>query len=365
MRVAFVSPETTRRRDSADARRIERVAGLLADRGHEVSVFCAQWWNDYTAERTVDGVRYRGLTVGTATTAFVSRLPVALARYRPAVVHARLTPPHTALAARAGATAARAPLVVEHSGERSVGGRRGAAAVAAADRTVVPSELVQTAVRKQGASKATTRTIPEGIDYQRIAATDSAADVDIAYAHSLDETANLEALLLALAELRSREWTATVVGDGPRREEYERQAETLRIADRVAFVGSPDRDRRLALYRGAHVFVQTATRVQFPLELLRALAAGAVGIVEYQSGSSAHELIENYDRGYRVTNTETMADAIAAAGGLERRTADQRWQAYSHERVLEQYLSLYDELTGGEPDTAARPPQSAGAGGGR
>jgi|APHM01.1.fsa_nt_gi Glycosyltransferase len=365
MRVAFVSSETTRRRDSADARRIERVAGLLAARGHDVTVFCAQWWNDYTAERTVDGVRYCGLTVGTATAAFVSRLPVALARYRPAVVHARLTPPHTALAARAGATVARAPLVVEHSGEQSIDGQRGTAAVAAADRIVVPSELVQTAVRQQGANKATTRTIPESIDYQQIAATDPAAGVDIVYAHSLDETANLEALLLALAELRSREWTATIVGDGPRREEYERQVEALRIADRVAFAGWPDRDRRRALYRGAHVFVQTATRVQFPLELLRGLAAGTVGIVEYHSGSSAHELIEKYDRSYRVTDTETMADAITAAGGLEHRTVDQRWQTYSHERVLEQYLSLYDELTDSEPNAASRPPRSAGAEAGR
>ena len=346
MRVAFVVPETTRHRETSGGARLERIARLLADRGHDVTVLCAQWWNDYSAERVVDGVSYRGLTVGSASASFASRLPVALARIRPDVVHTQLLPPRVTLAAATGATLARAPLVAEQFGETPIEGRRGRAAARAADRIVVPSELVRTAVREAGASEATTLVVPESIAYREIETTEPASGVDIAYAHRLDETANLEALLLALAELRTLGWTATIVGDGPQRAAYERQAAELRIDDRVRFVGDPDRERRISLYRDAHVFVQTATRVLFPTELLWALAAGCVGIVEYHSASSAHELIKNYDRSFRVTDTEATAAAIREASELEHRTVDQRWRSFGHESVLEQYTGLYGELTG-------------------
>jgi len=50
--------------------------------------------------------------------------------------------------------------------------------------------------------------------------------IDVIYARRLDEGANLESLLLGLAELRGRDWQANVIGDGPERETYERLART-------------------------------------------------------------------------------------------------------------------------------------------
>jgi glycosyltransferase involved in cell wall biosynthesis len=82
-------------------------------------------------------------------------------------------------------------------------------------------------------------------------------------------------MLLGLAELRGKDWSATVIGDGPERAAYEEQAADLRIDDRIDFVGACDRNERIAYYRGAHVFVQTAFRAQFATELLWALAASS------------------------------------------------------------------------------------------
>jgi glycosyltransferase involved in cell wall biosynthesis len=164
------------------------------------------------------------------------------------------------------------------------------------------------------------------------------------YAHPLDEHANLDQFLLALAELRGRGWHATVIGDGPRRGEYEQMAAEMKIGDRVTFLGACDRERRLEAYRGAHVFVQTATRELFATELLWALACGCVGIVEYQTDSSAHELVENYPRSFRVTSPQELADAIAEAGDREQMTREQSWQSYDHDAVIERYLDIYREL---------------------
>jgi len=118
----------------------------------------------------------------------------------------------------------------------------------------------------------------------------------------------------------------------------------LRIDDRVTFAGACDREERVATYKGAHAFVQTAYRKCFAAELLRAMACGCVGIVEYQVESSAHELIEGVDRSFRTTSPEQIADAIVDAGEYERLTVDEDWTDYDRRPILERYLQTYRDL---------------------
>lgn len=347
MRVAFVSLETTRQVDDAGQRRFERVARLLADRGHDVTLYCGQWWDDYTDVREVEGLRYRGVTLGTAASSFVARLPALLAAHRPDVIHVQPAPADQVLAALVGGSLARAPVVVEWFGSREPAADRRLSrfTVTRPARIITPSEYVRTRVRERGADGDRTRVIPESIDYDRVEAAEPADPVDVAFAHPMNGTSNLDDLILGLAELRKEDWSATIIGDGPLREEYERDVSNLRIDDRVQFVGNCDRERRLEIYRGAHAFVQTATREQFPRELLWALAAGCVGIVEYQAESGAHELIENYERSFRVTDPEQLAGAIRDARELDRWTSDDHWAAYDHGTILNRYLDVYREVT--------------------
>ncbi|MXR51407.1 glycosyltransferase [Halovenus sp. WSH3] len=346
MRVALVAMETAQQVDSAGARRFERIGRLLADRGHEVTVFCGQWWDSYTDEWTVGGLRYRGVTLGSALASFCVRLPALLGAYDPDIVHVRPVPGEQVLAAAAGSRLARAPLFAEWFGDEQLSERRRTWAATAPTRAVTPSQLVRTRIREYGATEEQTMVIPESIDTERIEAVDPAEGIDIVYAHRLDESANIEDFLLGMAELRERDWTATIIGDGPKRSDYEQEAADLRIDDRVTFVGACDRQRRLELYRGAHAFVQTAYREEFATELLWALACGCIGIVEYQAESSAHELIENYERSYRVTDPQELADAIVDAGGFEHRTRDDHWDSHDHGVVIERYLDAYRDLRG-------------------
>jgi glycosyltransferase involved in cell wall biosynthesis len=345
MRVAFVTMETTHFRDTAGARRLERVIDHLADRGHDVTVFCSKWW-DGSAERVErDGVIYRAVTVTPAAGRFAARLPAVLAYHAPDVIHMRPDPPAAVGTASLGRHLARAPLVVEWYGDEPIeGSRLSERAATRPDLVITPSEMVRTAVRELGATDGTTTVIPESIDWSVLEATTAAAEVDVVTAHRLDASANLGSLLLGLAELRDREWSATIIGDGPEREFYERQTRDLRIDDRVTFAGSCDRRERVALYKGAHAFVQTARRAYFATELLRALACGCVGIVEYQAESSAHELVREHERSYRVTDPQELADAIDDAGEFDHMRLDEDWQTYDHDPVLERYLTAYRDL---------------------
>ncbi|WP_136715874.1 glycosyltransferase family 4 protein [Halorientalis salina] len=346
MRVAFVTEQTVFDDATEGRERLHRIATQLADRGHDVTVFCTRWWPDHDEFEARDGVTYRAVTDTKATPSFLARTPFLLARYRPDVIHAAPDPPKAVAAAGLGGTLARAPLVVEWFGDEDVPDSRWTRRAARKPATVVtPSELVRTAVREIGASTDNTRVIPESIDASLVADTEPDSDADIVYARDLDSDANVETLLLGLAELRQRDWSATIIGEGPQREAYERQAADLRIDDRVSFVGDLPREERVAVYKGAHTFVHTAYTENFATELLWALACGCVGIVQYQAESSAHELIEQYPRSFRVSDDEGITEAIEDAGRYERLDADSELAAtYDHDEIIERYLDLYRDL---------------------
>jgi len=348
MRVALVSMETAMHRDAAWIHRIERVARRLADAGHDVVFYCSQWWDGHYEDWIYDDVTYRAVTVTPEPGWFSARLPAVLAFDRPDVIHTTPAVLATAHAANVGGTLARAPLLVDWYGNEPIeGARLGDVIARTADVVVTPSELVRTRVRERGGSVDNTAVIPESIDFERIREVEPAETVDVVFAHDLTRAANLQNTLLGLAELREKEWSATVIGDGPEREAYEEQAADLRIDDRIDFVGTCDRDERLAIYRGAHVFVQTAFRTQFATELLWALAAGCVGVVEYQAESSAHELIETRPRSFRVTDPQGIAEAIADAASMERRTVDEDFASFDHRAVTDRYVETYRSLVGG------------------
>ncbi|ELZ18580.1 glycosyl transferase group 1 [Natrinema thermotolerans DSM 11552] len=343
MRIAFVSFETAHHRDTETNQRFRTVCEILAENGHDVHCYCAGFWagEDATFER--NGITYHAVSSGLeARSSFLLRLPFVLAAARPDVIHASAEPASQVVAAKWGARLARAPLVLEWYGDGGVTETRWTRAAARRpDRIVTPSSLVTTWVRELGADGDLVEALPNPIDCDRIRAVEPAEQVDVIYARRLDEGANLESLLLALAELRDREWSATVVGDGPERDTYERLASDLRIEDRVTFAGDLDLEERIAAYRGAHVFAQTADHCVFPTEMLWALAAGCVGLVEYHVDSSAHELVEGWDRGFRTTSETELVEAILAARDLEHREYDDRFADYDRSVVAERYRDLY------------------------
>ncbi|MWG35187.1 glycosyltransferase family 4 protein [Halomarina oriensis] len=374
MHIAIVVTETRDWRSLAPARETE-VTRRLAERqtaaGHDVTVFCTQFWDGYESTLRRDDVTYRSVTVAPATASFTARLPALVAAAQPDVVHAAPEPPSAVLAAKQGARLAGVPLVVGWEGHEDPSGRLLGRAARAPDGVVVPSGLVGTRARKAGTPERRVRTIPHPVDVEQVRAAEPTGGYDVVAATPLDEHANLEGLFLALAELRRRDWSALVVGSGgeeaqrvPSREEepsegddesdaerdptpraaVDEQLADLRIDDRVTVVEDMDREERLAHYRGAHVFVQTRAREAFAQELLWALACGCVGIVEYQADSSAHELLVDHERGFRVTTPEEIRAAIRDAGEMERRDVDESFERHDWSSVVESYVEFYREV---------------------
>ncbi|WP_101296326.1 glycosyltransferase family 4 protein [Halegenticoccus soli] len=348
MHVAFVTMVTASSRETPATRRTGRVAAGLAARGHEVTVLCSRWWDGEPRRFKRDGVVYRAVTDAPAERSFASKLPFALRKVRPDVIQAVNSPPSHVAAAKTAGRLLRTPVVVDWWDDVSGDSRRGYRRVARrADAVVVPSETVRTRVREYGAREGDVRVVPESVDLSLVR--ESAVDdrADVVYARRLDGDANVESFLLALAELRDSAWRATVIGDGPERGRAERTARDLPIDDRLEFLGDLPLEERVPILKGAHVFAQTATREPFATNLLWALACGCVGIVEYQAGSSAHELVEGRDRGRLVTNPQELADELVAAADVERATENEAFAAFDRRPVLERYLDCYRDVIDG------------------
>ena len=348
MRVAVVAFETTHRTDRQGVARAESLARALARRGHDVTVFCTEWWYgpDARSWRMDDDLRYRRIDIAPALGSSLARLPTLLAGFRPDVVHATPAPASMLLAAKVGATLARAPLVCDWYGDEPVDdGRMADAARRVPSRLLTPSRYVRARLAAHGVGEERVTVLPEFIDFETVRAIEPDSDApDVVAGRRLDSAANLESLFLGLAELREDDWTAAIVGDGPARAEFEQAAADLRIDDRVAFLGDIPREERVALYRGARTFVHTATREEFPTELLWALACGCVGVVEYQADSAAHELVEEDPRGSLVTSPPEIASEIVAAAELEAWTVNEDYAPYDHDAIVDQYVECYERL---------------------
>lgn len=344
MRIAFVSMFTEQLRADGATRRMRRVAERLAAHGHDVSVLCAQWWEGDVPEFEQEGVNYVAVTETPSATTFASKVPFALRRVKPDVIHATNSPPTQVTGAKTAARLLRVPVVVDWWAERE-GDSRGASKRAArgAKRVVTPSQMVKTTVREFGVSEDAVRVVPESIDFDLIREAETDDRADILYSRHLDQYANVESFFLALAELRDKDWRAAVVGDGPERAQAEQTAADLRIDDRVEFLGELPPEEFVPIMKGAHVFAQTAAVEPFATPLLWALASGCVGIVEYQARSSAHELVVNCDRGARVTSPQELADEISAAAGYSQESLNEAFASYDHDDVIRRYETIYED----------------------
>lgn len=350
MRVVFVAA-TTHHHPGADpdrAARVDGVAEALAARGHEVTVLTTRWWPEDTTSMTREGVTYRGLTDGPGPV-FAAVVPWVLRELEPAVTHVVHEDPGVVIAAEFG----NAPVVVDWYdlpvgpgdglwGSVQTWMRRRAARSPAA--VVTPSRLVQTSVRALGRPGDDVHVVPTGIEFDAVRSVEPVDRGEVVYARHLDEAANLGDLLLALAEFRTLDWRAVVIGDGPERGTYRQQAQDLRIADRVEFAGALPLAERLAAFKGAHAYVHTATRASFPTNLIRAMACGCVGVVSYHEQSSAHEFVDPNERGFLTTSPEEIAGSLMDAADLPHRTVDETYAAYDQEDVIDRYLALYREV---------------------
>ena len=108
-------------------------------------------------------------------------------------------------------------------------------------------------------------------------------------------------------------WMLVVCGTGPQREDLVRIANSLRLGDRVAFLGHVSDGDLWRWLRTADVFVSLSKHEAYGLSLAEALVAGARAVV---SDIPAYRELANGDQ--RVEHVAVDASPTAIAAGVER-----------------------------------------------
>jgi glycosyltransferase involved in cell wall biosynthesis len=125
----------------------------------------------------------------------------------------------------------------------------------------------------------------------------------------------LDVLFRALSLLKEQagknhvDWTLTIAGEGPLKNELARASEGLRLSDRITFRGWLERGHLPAVYKNADVFVLPSRDEGMPNAMLEAMAAGLPVIGSRVAGID--EVVIDGETGLLVPPDD--ADALAAA----------------------------------------------------
>nr|MBQ8244242.1 glycosyltransferase family 4 protein [Oscillospiraceae bacterium] len=151
---------------------------------------------------------------------------------------------------------------------------------------------------------------------------------------------NLGELLDLFAEARKQmdHLKFLIVGDGPAREELQKQARALGVAEHVIFTGMVPPDKVQEYYQLGDVFVSASTSETQGLTYIEA-AANGLPLLCRQDDCLA-DVLQEGENGYEYTSAEEFLEAIDAV-------MDPQWRRSAAKRS-EEIASSFDKKTFGE-----------------
>ncbi len=166
----------------------------------------------------------------------------------------------------------------------------------------------------------------------------------------------LDVLFRALSFLKDRtDWTLTIAGEGPLKDELARAAQGLRLSEYIVFRGWLERDHLPAVYEDADVFVLPSRDEGMPNAMLEAMAAGmpvigsrVAGIEEVVIDGETGLLVEPEDADGLASALKTLIedrDKTFALGQAARKRVEDH---YSWTMAAEEYLTLLSDAAGVE-----------------
>jgi phosphatidyl-myo-inositol alpha-mannosyltransferase len=212
--------------------------------------------------------------------------------------------------------------------------------MARTDRLIAVSEACVTALRPYYGDQVFD-IIPNGVDtdlYRPLGPGEErpAGPPRILFMGRFDPRNGLPTLLEAARILKDegREFVVQVVGDGPLRPKYHRQAKALGVWDRIEWLGLLDKERP-RLYREATVFASPCVLASFGVVLLEAMASGTPVVCADNIGF--RQVIRDGAPGRFVPPDDARALAAGIAEQLDDAALREEWGALGRRIVVDRY----------------------------
>lgn len=167
----------------------------------------------------------------------------------------------------------------------------------------------------------------------------------IGFVGRLEPQKDPENLIRAFAKANRPGWSLSIVGYGPLEEECKALAKSLKIDDRILWLGNANGAEAM---RSFGIFCMSSRYEAMPYVLLEALAAG-IPIVSTDCGG-AKTTIEDNGLIVPIENSDALADALAKVmedDDLRTQMGDasfQRAKEFSLDRMVDTIVKIYEEL---------------------
>lgn len=200
--------------------------------------------------------------------------------------------------------------------------------------------------QKIGLGGAASRIVPNGLWPHEFGEVKPARDAtDILFIGEMRHLKGVDTLIEAIKLATERKITATLVGDGPDRTQFESLANELGLSSRISFTGAMPAQQAFGLGR---LMVVPSRNESFPYIVLETIAAGKPVIATRVGGIP--EIIED-DVLIEPDNPEVLAKTITQALGdadasrsLARARAKRVAQDFSAPRMGRQLIDFYESI---------------------
>jgi len=161
-------------------------------------------------------------------------------------------------------------------------------------RPIAVSEMTADRLARIRLDRRDIEVVPNGVNVEEIDSTPASRDTyDILYVGRLISDKNVGMLLKAFDEIsNTHEVSLGIIGDGPKRDALETQAESLVHPERVDFLGFLEDSEDVYSYMSsADLFVLPSTREGFGITVLEAMVNDCIPIVVSHEHSAASEVV--------------------------------------------------------------------------
>ena len=321
MRVAFVSNVVYPFVTGGAEKRIHEIGTRLADEGHDVTIYGRHFW-DGPEQTTHEGMTLRAVAPEadlydgdrrsiTEALDFAARALPQLRRHlrrdEHDVVVASVFPYFPVLATKLASLRTETPLVttwhevwnteywVNYLGILGLIGWIVQLITAnVPQRPIAVSEMTADRLARIRLDRRDIEVVPNGVNVEEIDSTPASRDTyDILYVGRLISDKNVGMLLKAFDEIsNTHEVSLGIIGDGPKRDALETQAESLVHPERVDFLGFLEDSEDVYSYMSsADLFVLPSTREGFGITVLEAMVNDCIPIVVSHEHSAASEVV--------------------------------------------------------------------------